>query len=113
MSYQMIHLEVAYRLLDQYKWVEKPEDFLLGAIAPDSVHFHEEYDVQLKEKSHLWDCGPRWGITLESDKWKENVLQFWKLHKEDGNRDFIAGYCVHILTDWLNDLRIWTPFRKK
>lgn len=43
MSYQMTHLEVAYKLLDKYKWVDVPPDFLLGAIAPDAVQFHEGY----------------------------------------------------------------------
>lgn len=113
MSYQMIHLEVAYRLLNKYRWIEVRPDFLLGAIAPDAVHFHKEYHVKLKEQSHLWDCGPRWGITIESDRWKENVLDFWGRHKTDSNRDYIAGYCVHILTDWLNDIRIWGPFRNE
>lgn len=47
--------------------------------------------------------GPKWGITIDSDKWKENVLEFWKKHKEDDNRDFIAGYCVHILTEQYKD----------
>lgn len=111
MSYQMIHLEVAYRLLEHYQWINSPGNFLLGAIAPDAVHFHKEYQVDLKEKSHLWNCGPKWGITTQSDKWKRNVLDFWNLHKEDTDRDYIAGYCIHILTDWLNDIRIWTPFR--
>lgn len=113
MSYQMTHLEVAYRLLDQYEWIKTEPDFLLGAIAPDAVHFHEKYYLELKEQSHLWDCGPRWGITLDSDKWKRNVLDFWNIHKTDPNRDYIAGYCVHILTDWLNDIKIWSPFRNE
>lgn len=112
MSYQMIHLEIAYRLLEQYKWINCPGDFLLGAIAPDAVHFMDEYHVSFKEKSHLWNCGPKWGITTQSHKWKENVLEFWNRHREESNKDFLAGYCVHILTDWLNDLRIWTPFRE-
>ncbi len=112
MSYQMVHLEIAYRLLEHYEWLHNCGDFLLGAIAPDAVHFHKEYCVDLKEKSHLWNCGPKWGITIESDKWKRNVLEFWQLHQKDENRDFLAGYCIHILTDWLNDLRIWTPFRE-
>ena len=34
MSYQMTHLEVAYQLLDEYKWIDVQSDFLLGAIAP-------------------------------------------------------------------------------
>ena len=111
MSYQMTHLEIAYGLSVKYKWIEKRPDFLLGAIAPDAVHFHEEYSYKLKEQSHLWDCGPRWGITLDSDKWERNVINFWEKHKGDSNREFIAGYCVHILTDWMNDIKIWKPFR--
>ena len=113
MAYQMVHLEIAYRLLDKFKWIEKPADFMLASLAPDSVHFHPEYDVSLKEASHIWNCGPKWGITIESDKWKANAISFWELHKNDENRDFMAGYCAHILTDWLNDLRIWAPFREK
>lgn len=113
MSYAMTHLAVAYRLLDRYKWVNARSDFLLGAIAPDAVHFHEGYYYKMKELSHLWNCGPRWGITLDSDKWKKNVLDFWDKHKADCNRDYIAGYCVHILTDWLNDIKIWSPFRSE
>lgn len=103
MSYQMIHLEIAYRLLDKCIEVERRGDFLMGAIAPDAVHFHKKYEVRLKERSHLWNCGPKWGITIDSGKWKENVLEFWKKHKEDDNRDFIAGYCVHILTEQYKD----------
>lgn len=34
MAYQMIHLEIAYRLLEKFTWIVKREDFLLGAIAP-------------------------------------------------------------------------------
>ena len=111
MAYQMIHLEIAYRLLEKYDWITNQADFLMGAIAPDAVHFHEKYEVRLKEHSHLWNCGPKWGITIDSDKWKKNVLEFWEEHKNDDNRDFIAGYCIHILTDWMNDIKIWSPFR--
>ena len=67
------------------------------------------YPAFVTAQSHLWDCGPRWGITLDSGKWKRNVLDFWNMHKTDPNRDYIAGYCVHILTDWLNDIKIWSP----
>lgn len=113
MPYPMIHLEVAYRLSDRYDWLEKKADFLLGSVAPDAVHFNENYHVHSKEISHVWDCGPVWGVTLDSKKWKNNILAFWKQHREDAERDFIAGYCVHLLTDWLNDLRMWAPFRMK
>ena len=41
MAYSMIHLEVAYRLLNKWDWIKNPGDFLVGAIAPDAVHFCE------------------------------------------------------------------------
>lgn len=113
MPYPMVHLETAYQLSGQFDWIEKPGDFLLGSVAPDAVHFHENYDVHQKEISHIWDCGPIWGVTLESEKWINNIRIFWKQHRKDAERDFIAGYCVHLLTDWMNDLRMWAPFRER
>lgn len=115
MSYPMVHLKVAYRLLarDDGGRIEKPGDFLLGSVAPDAVHFHDEYNVLLKERSHLWKFGPRWGITLDSEGWLEAVRKFWKEHQSVEHRDFMAGYCTHLLTDWENDRCIWTPFREK
>ena len=112
MAYSMVHLEVAYRLLNNWNWIKAPGDFLVGAIAPDAVHFCENYQIQMKEKSHIWDCGPRWGITEDPDKWEANALRFWEENKDADNKDFIAGYCVHILTDIYNDIKIWSPFRR-
>lgn len=115
MSYPMVHLKVAYGLLARHGggWIERPGDFLLGSVAPDAVHFHDRYDVSLKEKSHLWEFGPRWGITVDSEGWLEAIRKFWKENQSVGNRDFMAGYCTHLLTDWENDRRIWSPFREK
>lgn len=115
MSYPMVHLKVAYGLLARYGGgcVERPGDFLLGAVAPDAVHFHDGYNVSLKEKSHLWRFGPRWGVTLESEGWLDAIRKFWQEKKDDENRDFMAGYCNHLLTDWENDRCIWTPFRER
>lgn len=115
MSYPMVHLKIAYELLTRYdgEYISRPGDFLLGCVAPDAVHFHEKYDVSLKEQSHLWKFGPRWGMTLDSEGWRNAICQFWKENRNAGNRDFMAGYCVHLLTDWENDRCIWTPFREK
>lgn len=115
MSYPMVHLKIAYELFMRHGsgYIERPGDFLLGSIAPDAVHFHDIYDVPLKEQSHLWKFGPRWGMTLDSEGWRDAICKFWKENKNAGNRDFMAGYCVHLLTDWENDRCIWTPFREK
>lgn len=115
MSYPMVHLKVAYGLLarDSAGQIERQGDFLLGAVAPDAVHFHDGYHVSLKEKSHVWEFGPRWGITVDSEGWLEAIRKFWKRNQRVENRDFMAGYCTHLLTDWENDRCIWTPFREK
>lgn len=115
MSYPMVHLKVAYGLLsrDDGGYIERSGDFLLGAVAPDAVYFHEEYDVSLKEKSHVWKFGPCWGVTLDSEGWRVAIRKFWRENRDAANRDFMAGYCTHLLTDWENDRCIWTPFREK
>ncbi len=77
MAYSMVHLEIAYRLLDKFDWVTNRGEFLLGALAPDAVHFQENYHYHLKERSHVWDCGLRWGITTDPEKWKRDVTK-WK-----------------------------------
>lgn len=115
MSYPMLHLKIAYRLLADYGdgTIGRPGDFLLGSVAPDAVHFHDNYNVLLKEQSHLWRFGPRWGMTLDSEGWRDAICKFWNENRNAKNRDFMAGYCTHLLTDWENDRCIWTPFREK
>lgn len=115
MSYPMVHLKIAYGLLARFSdgYIERLGDFLLGSVAPDAVHFHETYDVSLKEKSHIWKYGPCWGVTLDSEGWRDAIYKFWKENRDAENKDFLAGYCTHLLTDWENDRRIWAPFREK
>lgn len=115
MSYPMVHLKIAYGLLvrDDGECIKRSGDFLLGSVAPDAVHFHDSYDVSLKERSHIWKFGPRWGLTLDSEGWRDAIRKFWRENRDAVNRDFLAGYCAHLLTDWENDRRIWAPFREK
>lgn len=112
MPFPMTHMQIAYQMLGRFSWLERPADYMLGSIAPDAVHFCEQYDAGLKEASHLWHYGPKWGITMDAESWKKNVRDFWMREKKNGNQNFLAGYCVHILTDWLYDRRIWSPFRQ-
>ena len=48
MSYQMIHMEVAYRLLEQIPLIENAAEFILGSVAPDCVHMNPDYNVAIK-----------------------------------------------------------------
>ena len=54
MSYQMIHMEVAYRLLEQLPQIENASEYILGSVAPDSVHMNPAFDLDLKIKFHMF-----------------------------------------------------------
>ena len=121
MAYQMIHLEVAYRLLEclsttKYQ-ILYPAEFILGAVAPDSVHMRSDYEVEMKVKSHLFEnCGP-WGDTQDYEQWILNIQNFFASHvvnrMQSIERDFALGKCVHCLTDYCNDLKIWRRLQKE
>lgn len=111
MSFQMIHMEIAYRLLEYLPQIEHPAEFILGSVAPDAVHMNPQYDVKSKVKSHLFEaCGP-WGDTQDSERWRQNIDAFFErgvaAQEEPERRDFALGICVHCLTDRWNDIRIW------
>ncbi len=111
MSFQMIHMEIAYRLLRYLPQVEHPAEFILGSVAPDAVHMDPHFDLKRKVSSHLFeDCGP-WGDTQDYEQWKRNIDAFFEnavaAEKEPARRDFALGIYAHCLTDRFNDLKIW------
>lgn len=111
MSLQMIHMEIAYRLLPYLPQIEHPAELILGSVAPDAVHMNPQFDVKNKVKSHLFEgCGP-WGDTQDYGRWLRNIDSFFErgvaAQKEPARRDFALGICVHCLTDRWNDIRIW------
>lgn len=111
MSLQMIHMEIAYRLLQYLPQVKHPAEFILGSVAPDAVHMAMHFDVNRKVNSHLFEgCGP-WGDTQDYDRWMRNINAFLEkvmaVESESARRDFALGICVHCLTDYWNDIGIW------
>ncbi len=117
MAFQMVHMEVAYRLLQRMSGIANPANYILGAVAPDSVHMSSDYEVSQKIKSHLFEeCGT-WGDTQDYDRWLQNIFHFWNNYgKENRNLDeksFVFGICVHCLTDYCNDLYLWRKLQKR
>lgn len=111
MSFQMIHMEIAYRLLQYFPQVKHPAEFILGSVAPDAVHMAADFDVNRKVKSHLFEgCGP-WGDTQDYEQWQRNIETFLEkvvtVEVEPARRDFEFGIWIHCLTDRWNDLMIW------
>lgn len=117
MSYQMVHMEVAYRLLAYFPQIENKADYIFGAVAPDSVHMNAAYQVPDKVKTHLFEgCGV-WATTGDYKRWMENIESFWQKQnarcQSEAERDFAAGICVHAITDLENSKVLWDPFREK
>ncbi len=116
MAGQITHMEVAYKLIDRLGIDEGKAEYILGSVAPDSVHFDDDY-LSKKIHSHLFEnCGP-WGDTQNYDNWITNIKAFWNKYviKENDNirKAFYIGIVVHCLTDYWNDLSIWRTLQKK
>ena len=116
MAGQITHMAVAYNLMEPLSVHEAKEEFILGSVAPDSVHFAEDY-LPKKVHSHLFEnCGP-WGDTQDYDQWIVNIRAFWNNYvlpeKDTAKKMFYLGITVHCLTDYWNDLIIWRALQKK
>jgi len=111
MPFPMVHLSIARNILGAASQTKKPSQFVLGSIAPNSVHFRLDFYSDMKKVSHLVVGGERWGWVIDNAGWKENVLRFLELMRDFEDPDFILGYCAHVLADIKHNIEIWTPFR--
>ncbi len=116
MSGQITHMVIAHRLAGALGIDEGKEEFILGSVAPDSVHFSDDY-LPKKIHSHLFEnCGP-WGDTQDYDNWIKNIKAFHNKYVVNETapikRCFLLGIVVHCLTDYWNDLLIWRALQKK
>ena len=117
MAYQMIHMEVAYRLLEQIPQIENAAEFVLGSVAPDSVHMNPTFDIGMKVKSHMFEGCGKWSNTQDYQRWRSNIKSvFCDVLAEKERTDYIdfgIGLCVHCLTDYWNDIKIWKRLQKE
>jgi len=116
MSFQMIHMEIAYRLLERFPQIENASEFILGSVAPDAVHMDPKYLVDFKVKSHMFEGCGKWSDTQDYQQWKKNIRRvFYKAAGEEKTiyRDFVLGLCVHCLTDYWNDIKIWKQLQSR
>lgn len=117
MAYQMIHMEVAYRLLEQIPQIENAAEFVLGSVAPDSVHMNQAFDVNMKVISHMFEGCGKWSDTQDYQRWRSNIKSVFcsvlDAKERTDYRDFAIGLCVHCLTDYWNDINIWKKLQKE
>ena len=100
----LFHLKVANEYVKRNNKYDT-NNFYLGIIAPDAVNAH---GFASKEK--------RWGAHVRDkdlNKWKENVIEFYKKNIGIVQEDFLRGYCIHILTDILMDEKYANTFKNQ
>jgi hypothetical protein len=88
MPWSMIHFTIAYRMFGGHPH----QDFLLGSIAPDAVHFSKS----AKAISHLHNSrgnSPDWSGLIDFYDARINVFKGYS------NKMFLLGYLSHIIAD--------------
>lgn len=106
MPLPMVHLAVAYALKDEAFAGSDKAAFFLGANAPDSIHKREGWTGHDKDVSHIRLDLPKTGQTAV---FRERISKLWAARTGDPQQDsFLAGCCVHLLTDW-----VWGKYLRK
>ncbi|MCL2047786.1 MAG: zinc dependent phospholipase C family protein [Defluviitaleaceae bacterium] len=125
MPFPLTHLYVAWQVLHPRQrnnsfgdvLAKNEPQFLLGAIAPDAVHYREQFKTAgmsnigpAKKRTHLCPIsGEKWGQVTDNKGWLACVKNFLDEHK---NEPFARGYAAHVITDIHNNQSIWHNFRK-
>jgi len=114
MPFAMTHLIIADRLYGIFgQHIDDQPQFMLGSVAPDAVHNRAEYVSDFKKASHLCVGDEKWGYLTNTGEWTANVVRFAREHIGSGDKDFILGYCAHILSDIYNNMTEWIPFKAR
>jgi len=118
MSFPITHLRVADLVALKLNLPDPDAaTFLLGALAPDGVHYRpglvgasQPNIGATKKASHLCPPGDEpWGQVTDNAGWVAEVQSFLRQHPGDL---LAAGYAVHVLTDIYTNISIWIDFRK-
>ena len=115
MAYTMTHILIAEKVLEYFNCPIDYATYIVGTIAPDAVHANHNYSRGLKEKSHIFAEGLKWGeVTRENelDEWLDSIKKFYKNNYFKYDRDFFLGYIVHVLADICSSREIYAPFYK-
>ena len=116
MAFPLTHLLVADEILTRHPRTDEDSAlFLLGALAPDAVHYRKgltsatQKEIgETKKISHLCPkSNQRWGEVTDNPGWIDSVKLF--IHNNQG--PLAEGYAVHVMTDIYTNMTIWDNFR--
>ena len=118
MAFPITHLLVADALLTQNPRPEADAaQFMLGALAPDAVHYREgfvgagmKHIGQVKKITHLCPVSNvPWGAITDNEGWI-TCVQAWM---QENTGPLAEGYAAHVFTDLYNNKTLWENFRTK
>lgn len=112
MPFPMMHLHIARAMRKTLPDRFDPALFYLGSLAPDSVHFRENYTGDYKLASHVCIDTWKWSESTENETWEAHVLDFFTQKQSTVEPSFLHGYCAHILADIAWNESFWIPFKK-
>ena len=112
MSYLMVHLSTAYKLLERRPDIEDKAAFLTGTVAPDAIMFRPGRQRSDKSLTHFCVGNSKWGHFENYEEWTRSLFDNMRKFSGKVNRDFLLGYALHVVTDIENARLFWTDIRK-
>lgn len=73
----------------------KSGNFYLGVAVPDAVNAYGFASKEARWKTHLRD--------EDLEKWKNNIIEFYKSNENKFEQEYLMGYLIHVLTDIVCD----------
>ncbi len=104
MPLPMVHLGVAKRLSEKMN-VGDLSAFYLGCIAPDGIYTREGFVKEQKKKNHLKPTG--------CVRTVDDIISFFKAHRDLHNTSFVLGYAVHVLTDHIYNESVYRVYLER
>jgi hypothetical protein len=104
MPLPMVHLAVARKITKDFNKINNLSLYYLGAIAPDAIHMRKNQVPEDKQKSHLYSRNIQ-GI--------DNVNNYYAEKNNCLDRNFLLGYCIHVLTDIYWHETLYSSFKHK
>lgn len=86
----LFHELIGYKFAKKYKKYDVP-NFYLGVMAPDAVNAYGFASKEKRWKTHFRD--------EDLDKWKKNIIGFYKENYKNQENTYLMGYLIHVLTD--------------
>ena len=109
MPLPMVHLAIAYNIVEAGFNTKNLPNFYLGAISPDAIHMRPNADRFAKNQTHLLQSNRNWEKINEYEH-TNYIMDFVYKNKTESNIDFLWGYGIHILTDILWRKRVFSDF---